>query len=136
MRLRQHRRVSADRERVTVCLRASEPSHLSRPSLAPASPGSPKHPTTQGTSRRHTKEPLASNPSTDHDPFDRRAKLSEVAGTALGSGTASPSAPRLGPCTRPRTGRCRGRPADPAALGGRVKTSHAALVSSGGGGAV
>jgi hypothetical protein len=26
-------------------------------------------------------------------------------------GTASPAAPRPGPCTRPRTGRCRGRPA-------------------------
>src|SRR6266496_2540084 len=41
-----------------------------------------------------------------------------LAKTATGPGTASPSAPRPGPCTRPRTGRCRGQPADPAALDG------------------
>jgi len=47
----------------------------------------------------------------------RHVTLSGCAGTATGQGTASPSAPRPGPCTRPRTGRCRGQPADPAALG-------------------
>jgi hypothetical protein len=36
-------------------------------------------------------------------------------------GTASPAAPRPGPCSRPRTGRCRGQAAHTAALGGRVK---------------
>ncbi len=36
-------------------------------------------------------------------------------GQLTGWGTASPAAPRPGPCTRPRTGRCRGRPANPTA---------------------
>jgi hypothetical protein len=50
------------------------------------------------------------------DPVeDRRVTLSGCAGTAHQVGTASPAAPRPGPCTRPRTGRCRGQPADPAA---------------------
>ncbi len=36
-------------------------------------------------------------------------------------GTASPAAPRPGPCTRPRTGRSRGHPAGSRAARGRVK---------------
>jgi hypothetical protein len=38
-----------------------------------------------------------------------------------GGGTASPAAPRPGPCTRPRTGRCRGRPATSHGPVGRLK---------------
>jgi hypothetical protein len=36
-------------------------------------------------------------------------------------GTASPAAPRPGPCPRPRTGRCHGRPATSLGAGGRLK---------------
>ncbi len=42
-------------------------------------------------------------------------------GQLTGWGTASPAAPRPGPCTRPRTGRSRGQAADPTPLAVRVK---------------
>jgi hypothetical protein len=42
-----------------------------------------------------------------------------------GGGTASPAAPRPGPCTRPRTGRCRGRPATSHGARRRASRAHA-----------
>ncbi len=57
----------------------------------------------------------------------RRSTLSGLWPHSTTTGTASPSAPRPGPCTRPRTGRCRGQPAAPAAPGGARQGRFAVL---------
>ncbi len=77
---------------------------------------------TQPASTTDTDRQQQPQPSKNEDPIGRRGTLSGFAGTAhrLWNSLAL-WAPQPGPCTRPRTGRCRGQPADTAPLAGRVK---------------
>src|SRR6266542_3538140 len=85
-------------------------------SFRPTPPPRERAGTSSTTSRQEDE------PSKTEDPIGRRGTLSGFAGTAhrLWNSLAL-WAPQPGPCTRPRTGRCRGQPADTAPLAGRVK---------------
>src|SRR6266508_3845291 len=84
-----------------------------RPPPAPPPPPPPPPPTnTQGHISTPTPSPArpsqhapASAARARARPFDRRGTLSGPRPRNTTAGTASPSAPRPGPCTRPRTGR-------------------------------
>jgi hypothetical protein len=91
----------------------------------PARPSQPTRTRSQGSSQqppaehphRRPQRPPETGPPNPARSRSRRATLSGSAGQLAGWGTASPAAPRPGPCTRPRTGRCRGRRPDPTAPG-------------------
>ncbi len=100
------------------------------PSAAPSAPRRSKNQQHQQTGGREHQDPGHQH-HRHHQAAATQAKTKTRSADAVRCpappgqltrrGTASPSAPRPGPCTRPRTGRCRGQAADPTPLAVRVK---------------